>query len=446
MEVSTIATMYGDPAEPNATTGLEVVVIAGIDEGRAVGLPSRGTITVGTAKSCDLVLTDERVSAEHLRVEAQPAQLRVLDSGSTNGTLYRGVRVHDAVVPPGAILKLGRTTIRIGPRPQPLDLPPARRRRFGDLVAHSLAMRQVFAVLERAATSDVTVLLQGETGTGKELAARAIHDTSERRRGPFVAVDCGALPPDLVDSELFGHVRGAFTGATGDRKGAFARAAGGTLFLDELDTVPPAVQARLLRALEERTVRPVGSDSERPIDLRLVAASQASLPSLVADGSFRADLFYRIAVLHVRLPPLRDRREDIGPIVAALLEQRGLSGTSVAGAPLERLLAHDWPGNVRELRNVVDRAIALSPGAERFAELTMWLHGRPNEPPPLTVHSDRPFTEAKAAVVEAFEREYLCNLWAACEGNVSEAARRAQLDRKHLRTLLRRHGLLPKRS
>ena len=188
---------------------------------------------------------------------------------------------------------------------------PSQARRLGELVGESLAVREVFAVLELAAAGDVTVLLEGETGTGKELAARALHDLSPRRRGPFVAVDCGALPEGVLESELFGHVRGAFTGSAQARAGLFARAHGGTLFLDELDGVPLATQARLLRAIEERAVRPVGSDEARAVDVRLVAAAQSHLEQRVADGSFRADLFYRISVLTVALPPLRARREDI---------------------------------------------------------------------------------------------------------------------------------------
>jgi transcriptional regulator with PAS, ATPase and Fis domain len=223
-------------------------------------------------------------------------------------------------------------------------------------------MREVFAVLELAAASDVTVLLEGETGTGKELAARAIHDASQRRRGPFVAVDCGALPANLVESELLGHVRGAFTGALQARRGAFARADTGTLFLDELDALPLDLQPRLLRALETRTVRPVGGDAEQAIDVRVVAAAQRDLAAAVAGGALRPDLYYRLSVVRVTLPPLRARREDIAAIVRTLLQLRGLAVTDIEGPALARLAAQPWPGNVRELRNAVDRAIALSPG------------------------------------------------------------------------------------
>ena len=439
--VSTVATVFRDLAE-GATGHAELVVIEGRDEGRALLLREGGTYRVGTADDCDLVLTDDRVSGHHLALHIEGGRFRLVDEGSTNGTYHQGSRIDRADVPAGATLKLGRTVLRIQPHAEALDLPPSRAHRFGELVGASFAMRQVFAVLEHAAASDVTVLVEGETGTGKELAARALHEASARRRGPFVAVDCGALPESLVDSELFGHVRGAFTGATTDRKGAFARARGGTLFLDELDGVPAAVQARLLRALEERTIRPVGSDREQPLDLRLVVASQSSLEARVAEGSFRADLYYRIAVLHLRLPPLRERREDIGPIVHSLLQRRGLEPGEVAGPGLQRLVAHDWPGNVRELRNVIDRALALTPDATGFEDLRLWLHPREAETTPLQVRTDVPYAQAKAAVVDELERRYLSAVWTEVDGNVSAAARRAGLDRKHLRSLLRKHGLL----
>ncbi|MCX4245362.1 sigma 54-interacting transcriptional regulator [Paraliomyxa miuraensis] len=440
--MSTVATLYGEPLEGGPRRS-QLEVVEGRDLGRAVALVEGRDTRVGTASDCDLVLTDERVSGHHLRVRPDGDGFHVHDEGSTNGTHYQGSRIDAARLPAGAVLKIGRTVLRLQPQAAALDLPPSRSRRFGELVGESLALRQAFAVLELAARSDVTVLLEGETGTGKELAARALHEASARRRGPFVAVDCGALPETLVDSELFGHVRGAFTGATSDRKGAFARASGGTLFLDELDGISATVQARLLRALEERVIRPVGSDRELPLDVRLVVATQTPLPARVAEGRFRADLFYRIAVLHLRLPPLRERREDVGPIVAELLRRRGLEPGGVEGPGLQRLCAHDWPGNVRELRNAIDRAVALSPGVTGFEGLRLWLPAREPEPSSLAIHTDVPFAAAKAAVIEEFERRYLGELWAQHDGNLSAAARQAGLDRKHLRTLLRRHGLIP---
>src|SRR6185295_8487054 len=236
----------------------------------------------------------------------QEARFVVRDLGSTNGTWFEGSQLaEDAelVVPAGSTLLVGRSALRIEPEAQPLDVPPSQARRFGELVGESLAMREVFAVLERVAPSTATVLVEGETGTGKELVARAIHDASPRRQRPFVAVDCGALPENLLESELFGHVRGAFTGAATARAGMIVRADGGTLFLDEIGRIPPTVQARLLRVLEERVVRPLGGDTERAIDVRVIAASRDDLDAEVAAGRFRADLMYRLAVVRIALPP-----------------------------------------------------------------------------------------------------------------------------------------------
>ncbi len=319
---------------------------------------------------------------------------------------------------------------------------PGQLGQLGRIGAADVLHRGVRGLAVERAPAD-RVLLEGETGTGKELAARAIHDHSARRRGPFVAVDCGALPEGVLESELFGHVRGAFTGATAPRAGLFARAHGGTLFLDELDGVPLATQARLLRALEERAVRPVGADETRAVDVRLVTAAQSHLEQRVADGSFRADLFYRVSVLGLALPPLRARREDIPILVTELLRRRGAPAGEVAGDNLDLLLAHDWPGNVRELRNCLDRAVALSPGAHGFSDLRLSLAPSATAGDPLAVRSDLPFAGAKEAVLHGFERRYLRDLLARTGGNLSAAARESGMDRKHLRALARKHGLVP---
>ncbi|MFL5356850.1 sigma 54-interacting transcriptional regulator [Archangium sp.] len=419
----------------------QLVVLDGPDAGRAVALGEE-PVRVGTREGCGLRLSDPRVSGEHLEVQAEGTGFRVKDLGSRNGTLYEGSRMGEARVRAGATFKVGRSFLRIQAEGQPWEVAPSQARRFGELVGESLAMRELFAVLEHVAPSDATVLLQGETGTGKEVVARAVHEASPRRKGPFVAVDCGALPEGLVESELFGHVRGAFTGALAARSGAFVRANGGTLFLDELAGIPPSVQARLLRVLEERRVRPVGGDAEQAVDVRVVAASRVDLSLAVAEGTFRPDLYYRLAVVTLPLPPLRQRREDLPLLVAELLRRRGYEPGAIRGAGLELLSGHDWPGNVRELRNVLERALVLSPRAHGFEELRLSLqpHGSAPEVP---LRTDLPFAEAKQAVVDAFERHYLRDVLARAGGNLSEAARQSGVDRKHLRALARRHGLLP---
>jgi DNA-binding NtrC family response regulator len=436
-------TVYSDAlgvARDAGEPACQLVALEGPDAGRAALLGSAPVI-VGCDIACELVLTDPRVSRRHLSVQRAEGGFLVRDLDSRNGTMFEGSALREAVLSAGATLKLGRTLLRIQPRPQAFSLPPSQSRRFGELVAQSLAMREVFAVLERAAQADVTVLVEGATGTGKELVARGLHDESARRKGPFVALDCGALPAGLMESELFGHKRGAFTGAMQDRQGAFVRAHRGTLFLDELSAIPADAQSRLLRALETRRIRPVGDDREVEVDVRVVAAADGTLERRMAEGSFRADLFYRLAVVHLRLPSLAERREDIALIVEEVLRRRGVEVGPVRGENLDRLMAHPWPGNVRELRNVLDRALALAPGVP-FESL-------PIEPARTAHRADvmrgvdttLPFAQAKEQVIAEFERRYLADLMARCEDNLSEAARQSGIDRKHLRHLLRRHNL-----
>ncbi len=435
------ATVYSDILDGGSgRLRCQLVVVDGADRGRACRLTDVEVI-VGTDPAVDLVLSDDRVSGRHVGVRAVESRFVVRDLDSTNGTWYEGSQIAEVTIAAGSTLLVGRTALRIEPEAQPLDVPPSQARRFGELVGESLAMREVFAVLERVASSDATVLVEGETGTGKELVARGLHEASARRRGPFIAVDCGALPEGLLESELFGHVRGAFTGAANPRTGMLVRADGGTLFLDELGRVPPSVQARLLRVLEERVVRPLGGDTERAVDVRVIAASRDDLDAEVAAGKFRADLLYRLAVVRVTLPPLRTRREDIPLIARELLRRRGLADERPAGAGLDRLIAHGWPGNVRELRNVLDRAIALAPGAQHFGELAIRIESSAVADG-LSIRSDLPYAEAKAAVLHDLERRYLTDVLARCDGNLSAASRASGIDRKHLRTLARKHGLV----
>ncbi|MGE0787591.1 MAG: sigma 54-interacting transcriptional regulator [Sandaracinaceae bacterium] len=438
--MSTVATIHSDALGPGKGGPHQLLVIEGPDVGRVTVLDAPRI--VGTDVGCDLVLTDARVSRRHVRVSPDgPLLYAVEDLESRNGTHFEGSRIERASLAVGAVIKIGQSCLRIASAPRPLAVPPSQARRFGELVGHSLAMRELFAVLELAARSDVTVLLEGETGTGKELAARGLHEASPRRTGPFVAVDCSALPPTLVDSALFGHLKGAFTGAASDRDGAFARADGGTLFLDELDSVPIEMQSRLLRAIEERKVLPLGADEERAVDVRIVAASRSDLVARVAAGDFRSDLFYRLSVMHVRIPPLRSRREDLAPIAREILVRRGLVEPGpIEGPGAELLLAHQWPGNARELRNVLDRALALTPGATRFTELRVSLEPAV-APDALRVRADLGFHEARELVLGEFERRYVADALARADGNLSAAARAIGLDRKNLRRIAQKHGL-----
>lgn len=314
--------------------------------------------------------------------------------------------------------------VRIAGRPVPS---------YGNMTGRSAAMREVFALLERAAASDVTVMLAGETGTGKEVAARSIHAQSARRDKPFVVVDCGAIPPHLIESELFGHLRGSFTGATTNREGLFAAASGGTLFLDEIGELSPELQPKLLRALERREIKPVGASKYVPVDVRVIAATHRDLGAQVDASQFRSDLYYRLAVLEIRLPSLRERREDLLPLVERLLEELG--ATAADGAPMrseqfrDKLARHSWPGNVRELRNYVERCLAL------------------NAQPPISERSPRGATgtsevlQPLKAAREAFDKRYLECLLRRHGRNMSAAARAAGIDRANLYRMVWRHGL-----
>jgi DNA-binding NtrC family response regulator len=303
-------------------------------------------------------------------------------------------------------------------------------------VGQSTAIRRVYALLERAAEAEVTVLLEGETGTGKELAARALHAHSKRASGPFVVVDCGSVAKNLIQSELFGHLKGSFTGADRDRAGAFESAGGGTVFLDEIGELPLELQPKLLRVIEAREVRRIGETTTRPVNVRLVAATNRDLLEEVRKGTFREDLFYRIGVFRVRLPPLRERREDIGTLVSHFL--RDHPGVEVSDAVMRRLTRASWPGNIRELRNVVERALLLS--FDEVAEEEA-APGSRDSSPAAPVDPDRPFKEAKDALVSAFEKDYVASLLARTGRNVSRAAREAGIDRKHFERLMRKHGI-----
>src|SRR5262245_20087993 len=413
-----------------------------LDQGAAVVALGARPVVVGAHASCDLVLVDPQVSRRHAELSITPDGVRLKDLGSTNGTWYQGTRVTEVVVSPGATIKFGGTPVRIAATDAP-SLPPSDRDHFGQMAGKSLAMRELFAVLEMASPSDATVLIEGESGTGKELAARAIHDASARAQGPFVVVDCSAIAENLIDSHLFGHVKGAFTGADRERKGAFVEASGGTLFLDELGELPLPAQAKLLRVLEAQTVQPVGADRPLKVDTRVVAATHRDLSRMVAAKEFRFDLFYRLAVVHVALPPLRERLEDLPHLIGTFYQRRGSDPGPIDGENLDRLRRHAWPGNVRELRNVLERAWALSGPASKFRELRLWLEPGANQPQPSeVVDTTLSFKEAKERWNDHFERRYVAMVFAANSSNVTRAAEHAGLSRRHFRELLYKHGIV----
>jgi DNA-binding NtrC family response regulator len=421
-------------------------VLDGPDRGIELQLPHAGVV-VGTERTCDVVLKDTFVSRRHCTIAPTQNGFSITDLGSSNGTVIDGVRVTKVVAPPGVVLRIGKTLIQLMPADEVVDIPPSTSDSFGGLYGGSVAMRQVFAILERASKSTAPVLFLGESGTGKELMARGVHDASPRRDGPFVVFDCGASTETLIESDLFGHTRGAFTGAASDRVGAFAAAHGGTLFLDEIGDLPVALQPKLLRMLEAGEVVPLGGRKSEKYDVRVVAATHRDVFGEVARGGFRGDLYYRLAVVEIHVPPLRQRSGDLKRLVEMFLVKAGAPelAKQVDGPALERLERYHWPGNVRELRNVVTRAVALAGPDDDFQSLPFVL--RPTVAAPgdaSSFRADRPFHDAKDALIAKFEREYLEDLVKRADGNLSQAARIAGLERKFLYKLLERAGLRQK--
>ena len=417
-------------------------VVDGPDRGLELELPPVGVV-IGTERTCDVVLTDTFVSRRHCSIAPTSAGFTITDLGSRNGTVIDGVAVGKVVAPPGVAFRIGKTLVQLMPADEILDIPPSANDRFGGLYGASLAMRQVFAVLERASKSSAPVLFLGESGTGKELMARGVHDASPRRDGPFVVFDCGASTESLIESDLFGHLKGAFTGAASDRQGAFAAAHNGTLFLDEIGDLPVALQPKLLRMLEAGEVVPLGGRKSEHFDVRVVAATHRDVFAEVARGGFRGDLYYRLAVVEVHVPPLRQRPGDVPALIAAFLERAGAGklASNIGGPALDRLQRYHWPGNVRELRNVITRAVALAGPDDDFQSMPFVLRPTAGAPEVQTARADRPFHEAKDEVVAKFEREYLTDLVQRAAGNLSQAARAAGLERKFLYKLLERAGL-----
>ncbi len=422
---------------------VRVAVIEGPDAGKHFDSDDEMLVRIGTRENNGLVLSDKSVSGYHIEISGTQAGWRLRDVGSTNGTFVSGMRVFDLVLRSGTVVALGRTKLRVDAihdEPVRAALHPAGR--FGDMVGQSVVMRRLFSRIAQVARAHSTVLITGETGTGKEAVAEALVQASLRSSEPFVVIDCSALPQNLIESELFGHVKGAFTGAVSDYRGAFERADGGTIFLDEIGELPLDLQPKLLRVLERREVRRIGAERTRAIDVRVIAATNRVLATEVNERRFRQDLYYRLSVVNVHIPPLRDRREDI-PLLIEHFYQRladGYRGPTLAEIT-ERLCDNDytWPGNVRELRNAVERAFHVPDEDPFFAG------GEPLHPDtrPEAIHVDLtvPFKTAKQKLIDAFEKEYLQAMLKATRGNISEAARRAQIDRMHLYKLITQHHL-----
>ena len=416
-------------------------VVRGAGAGREVEVGSEG-LSIGSHPSNQLALDDARVSRFHLKLVRDEHGARAIDLGSANGTFAAGLRIRDVYVGDGTVLELGDVAIELAARGEAAEeeLPPSES--FGELIGRSLAMRRVFAVARRAAAASSTVLLLGETGTGKDLLARAIHGAGPRAARPFLVFDCGAVAPTLVEAALFGHVRGAFTGADVERPGVFELAHGGTLFLDEIGELPLALQPKLLRALETGTVQRLGAPGPVTVDVRIMAATHRDLRAEVDRERFRADLYYRLAVIAIEVPPLRERADDV-PLLAAHFARAVLARGGDLGwlrphldDAFGNLRAQPWPGNVRELRNAVERAIALADPAAlsgdplgRLVELRASLRR--------TRRGRLPLETARTE----FDREYLRELLTDTGHDLRAAAEQAGIHPKSLERLLRRYQL-----
>ena len=435
-------------------------VVTGPDSGQVREL-ERSVLRIGARHDNDLALTDSRVSGYHCELRLDEHGYRLCDLGSTNGTYVSSLRINDVYITPGTVFYVGTTQIRFEPLQSSIEVPLSERDRCGDMVGRSVKMRELFARLERLAKTDATVLCTGETGVGKELVAECLHEYSSRASGPFEVLDCSAIPENLIESQLFGHERGAFTGATSAFAGVFERAHHGTVFLDEIGELPLGMQPKLLRVLERRQVRRVGGSRTIDVDMRVIAATNRDLGVEVGRGRFREDLYYRLAVARVHVPPLRERREDIPLLIEHILSHTpGGERTAISDETVALMQKHDWPGNVRELRNVIERAVFLAEPPTSTAALQRTPRGHtdhesdsgpgagrarePAAPGPgerqltMAIDIDTPYKLAKQQVVNEFERRYITDLLAAHDGNISRAARAAGIDRMSIHKILNR--------
>jgi DNA-binding NtrC family response regulator len=430
-------TMVADVGADLQEQRCTLVEVEGPDPGRVHTIGASRTV-VGKNPDCDIPIADVTVSRRHFEVQNEGERYLVKDLGSTNGILLDGAAVKEAYLRPGALLKAGEVVFRFQTEYDPVRIAPSDRETFGGLLGRSLRMREIFALLEKVSPTDSTVLLLGKTGTGKGAAASAIHENSRRGQGPFTVVDCGAVAKSLIESELFGHVKGAFTGAVGLRQGALEVSKGGTLFIDELDDLPLELQPKLLRAIEERVFVRLGANQPVKFDARLVAAAKKDLWKEVAAGRFREDLYFRLSVVTIRLPSLRERPEDIPLLFDNFSGPDGPRYDKLPPEAQNRWLNHSWPGNVRELRNAVERSRTFDgDGLEGFSQS----RSGAAVPGALAPDYHLPFKDAKEKLQDAFEREYLKRLLSRAEGGMAGAARLAGIDRKYLYKLFLKHGL-----
>ncbi|MCL1920064.1 MAG: sigma 54-interacting transcriptional regulator [Kiritimatiellaeota bacterium] len=426
----------------------KLLVISGPLQGREFLLNS-DTFTIGSGPHNDLVIDDSTVSKRHCEIIIEQSGYQIRDLNSTNGTLVQGVRVSSAHLAPGAEIQLGKSRIVFCPLQDANDIPLSPNEALGKMVGRSIPMRRIFYLVETYAPSDATIMITGETGTGKEVLAEEIHNFSTRKDKPFIVIDCAAISKELIESELFGHVKGAFTGANADRQGAFELADGGTVFLDEIGDLSPDLQPKLLRVLEKREIRRVGCNKVRKIDVRIISATNRNLSHEVNEGRFREDLYYRLSVVHLELPPLRRRREDVPLLVKRFITQlhgeEAMGQIADADRTMDVLKRHEWPGNVRELRNLIELAFYSEKrpvNLSAFLSIGSLRAGRANNAEPeATFSTDKPFKDAKNDLIEEFEKAYLHDLLTRNRQNISRSAREAGIERAYLQRLIRKYGM-----
>ncbi len=467
-EVGLRTVFVSDRATARRLTKVKLVVLDGEHAGKSFEV-AKSRVYVGRSRVNDITIEDSSISSTHFELRAEEDGFLLRDLGSTNGTRLGGCRIREAWLEPEVSFRAGHTTFKLTTMGEEVEIPLSRDEHFGGVIGRSVAMREVFATLSKVAPSELTCLIEGETGTGKERVARAIHDESRRQSKPYVVLDCSSIPRDLMESYVFGHEKGAFTGAVSQRTGAFEQAHGGTLFLDEIGELDISLQPKLLRVLESREFKRVGGAKTVRADCRVIAATNRDLRAMVNEGTFREDLYFRLSIVNVLLPPLRDRRDDIPLLVEHFLKDVWKSRPDrpqlrLTASAMDMLLSYTWPGNVRELRNVIVRAANLASGSAIEREdlqlgaagllsvaSTSSTSSSMSSPGTgatsggyehgFSVDISEPFKDAKQEVIERFEIAYLERLMEAYEGNISQASSATGLTRYHLRELLKKYDL-----
>jgi two-component system, NtrC family, response regulator HydG len=421
-----------------------IVVDAGPDAPRSFAIdgstPSR--VLLGQSPACEIRLSDGHVSRRHAAIEPAGASVRMTDLGSTNGTYVNGVRIVEAFVREGDRIELGQTMLRVA-RAERAPIAISTARRFGRVIGASEEMRRLYPLCEKIAASNVPVVIEGETGTGKEVLADALHEASPRADAPFIVFDCTSVPANLMESALFGHERGAFTGAISTRKGVFEQANGGTLFIDEIGDLDLALQPKLLRAIERSEVQRVGGDKWIRVDVRIIAATRRDLDHEIQAGRFRDDLFFRLAVTRIELPPLRRRRGDIGFLTRHFWKELGGGELPLPYDLLERYEDYAWPGNVRELHNAVARQLALgelAPEAVGFKPTSGQEAAPSGDVIDRVLAKNLPLTRARQLLVQEFESRYLEDALARSGGNVARAAAACGIAKRYFLLMRARHS------